>query len=56
MTYILDLEGDYVKKCETWDCPNVVFIGFSRCLCRDCLGEEVVELKVIPHFEQRLLM
>jgi len=58
MTYILDLDGDYIKKCKTWDCPNVVFIGFSRTLCRDCLGEEVerLELKIAPYFEQRLLM
>ena len=58
MTYILDTEGDYTKKCETKDCPNVVLIGISRTKCIRCLEAEGIEFKfkIIPYFEQRRVM
>ncbi len=58
MTYILDNDGDYTKKCETDRCPNVVLIGVSRTKCIRCLEAEgaVIEMKIIPYFEQRFML
>lgn len=55
MPYILDLDGDYVKKCETEDCLNVILIGVSRTKCAECLkiNDKDVILKYIPEFNQR---
>jgi len=57
MTYILDLDGDYTKQCETDGCPNVVLIGVSRTHCIRCLEEmgDALEMKIVPRFEQRFL-
>ena len=58
MTYILDLEGYYIKQCETDHCPNVIFIGVSSTKCVKCLeieGEKLV-FKIIPYFEQRFML
>lgn len=60
MTYILDNDGDYIKKCETEGCPNQILIGVSRTSCLKCLGGEKVlpdlECKPIPNFDQRWVM
>ena len=56
MTYILDNDGDYTKQCETEGCPNEVWIGVSRCYCRDCLDEDNLKFKIIPYFEQRFML
>ena len=58
MTYILDNDGDYTKKCETVGCPNEVLIGVSRTLCIKCLEDEggKIKLKIIPYFEQRYVL
>lgn len=58
MTYILDTEGDYIKKCETNGCPNVILIGVSRLKCIRCLEDEGndLKIKIIPYFEQRWMM
>ena len=58
MTYIIDADGDYTKKCETDGCPNVVLIGISRTHCIKCLEADGVEFKfkIIPYFEQRRVM
>jgi hypothetical protein len=58
MTYILDLEGDYIKQCETESCPNVILIGVSATKCVKCLEAEGIKLKfkIIPYFEQRFML
>jgi len=57
MTYILDTEGDYTKKCETEGCPNEILIGMSRCFCKSCIDEkDVASFKIVPYFEQKVLM
>lgn len=61
MTYILDPDGDYIKKCETNDCPNVILIGVSRQYCIKCLQAAGVkpyelEAKPIPYFDQKRFM
>lgn len=55
MTYLKDPDGECIKKCETNDCQNIVFIGVSRTQCVRCLKlkEEEIILKPIPHFIQQ---
>lgn len=61
MTYILDPDGDYIKKCETKDCPNVILIGISRTHCIKCLeatgiDPATLDVKPIPYFDQKRMM
>lgn len=58
MTYIQLGENDYVKKCETDDCPNLVLFGVSRTHCIKCLEEVGIKLVLRPmvYFEQERLM
>lgn len=55
MPYILDQDGDYIKKCETEDCYNIIYIGVSRTHCCSCLKlhDKQVVLQPIPEFNQR---
>ena len=58
MPYILDLDGDYIKQCETDGCPNVILIGVSRTHCIRCLEkmDDDLEVKIIPYYKQKVMM
>lgn len=56
MTYIFtgsDGNGgeEYIKKCETENCSNHVFIGFSRCFCEKCVSDDPLPT-IISNFNQ----
>ena len=58
MNYIFDNDDTYIKKCETENCNNEVFVGGSRQFCKICLEKqgyklEDIECKIIPYYDQR---